>query len=223
MRMSELDETNSKIDLHTHTVWTDGKNSVDELIKQAEINRLYKIAITDHIRKISKYYLDYLSEINKTKKKYKIKIYCGFEAKILNLEGEIDIPEEAVQKADFVIGSVHRLPYGNEFRLPRDLSYEKLAELEKELSLAAIYCNENMDVLGHCGGMSLAVYGKFPEKYFDEIIEACARNDVAFEYNYKYHKDNEELLKNLLYKHDPYVSVGSDAHEVNEISDRRFV
>lgn len=222
-RMSELNNVNSAIDLHLHTTWTDGKNSIGEVIKQAEKNGLWKIGITDHIRRSSDYYSDYLKEIEESKKRSNIEIYCGFEAKIMNFSGKLDIPLEAVQKADFIIGSVHRLPSGDEYKRPKEFSYEELARLEKELSLAAIYDNENINVLGHCGGMSLATYGRFPKRYFEEIIEACAKNDVVFEYNYKYHNDNERLIKDILTKYDPYVSVGSDAHEVAKISNRSFI
>ncbi|MBE5851349.1 MAG: PHP domain-containing protein [Lachnospiraceae bacterium] len=221
LRMSELCETNSRIDMHMHTKWTDGKNSIGEMIYQAEKNRLDAIAITDHIRKTSDYYYDYLDAVRQADKHSKINIYCGFEAKVMGLDGELDIPIEAMQKADFIIGSVHRIPYENDYHFPKDFSYKELARMEKELSIAAI--NGSIDVLGHCGGMSLSTYKEFPEEYFEEIIEACSKTGVVFEYNYKYHYKYEQLIKRLLYKFDPYVSAGSDAHEIDNISNRSFV
>lgn len=222
LRMKNLNISNSRIDMHMHTTWTDGEDTLIDMIRQTEKNRLTSIAITDHIRKESDYYLNYLKKIEDIRNNYKVKIYSGFEAKILNLKGGIDIPEEAVEKADFVIASVHRLPYAQTFKHPSELPFNELALLEKNLALVTIKNNKGISVIGHCGGMSIATYGEFPLAYFQEVIHACTDNGIAFEYNYKYHSEYEEELKKLLIKYNPYVSVGSDAHMRSKISSRSF-
>ena len=60
LRMKDFNIYNSRIDMHMHTVWTDGKDTIIDMVKQADINRLTSIAITDHIRKKSDYYPIYL-------------------------------------------------------------------------------------------------------------------------------------------------------------------
>ena len=222
LRMKNLDIVNSRIDMHMHTTWTDGKDSLNDMARQAEINSLTSIAITDHIRKESDYYLHYLKDIKNIFGNFNVKIYSGFEAKIVNLKGDIDIPDEAVEKSDFVIASVHRLPYGQSYRHPKEIPFAELALLEKDLTLTAIKNNKRVSVVGHCGGMSIAAYGEFPVEYFEEIIRACVNNEIAFEYNYKYHNGYEKKLKELLIRYNPYVSIGSDAHERNRVSNRSF-
>lgn len=222
-KMTELSVENSCIDMHMHTTWTDGKNTLQEMVIQAEKNGLAEIAITDHIRMESDYYSDYFLELKKIREEHDIKIYTGFEAKIKNIDGEVDIPNDVAKKADFVIASVHRLPVGDVFKYPKNFQYDDLAQLEKQLSIKAIQRGNNIDVLGHCGGMTLATYGKYPLQFFDEIIRACKEYHVVFEFNYKYHYRYEEAIKNLLYIYNPYVSVGSDAHNIYKISKRSFV
>lgn len=220
--MSEFNSSNSKIDMHIHTIWTDGQDSLSKMVKQAEDNFLIEIAITDHIRKESDYYLDYIRELNKIRETSQISIFSGFEAKIENLDGDVDISDNARAMVDIVIASVHRLPYGSSFYYPKEFEKDELAELEKNLVLAAI-TGGKANVIGHSGGMSIVTYGSFPLDYFKEIIQCCVECSVAFEYNYKYHSIYEGQIKELLTYYDPLVSVGSDAHETIKIANRGFI
>lgn len=223
-KMSEMTTDNSYIDMHMHTTWTDGKNTLKEMVTQAEKNSLLEIAITDHIRSKSDYFFDYIVEIKKIREEHHINILAGFEAKIKNLDGEVDVPKEALKMADFVIASVHRLPFDNNmFKYPKELNYNELAVLEKKLSLKAIKRGKDFDVLGHCGGMTIATYGEYPLEYFEEVIQACKEYNIVFEFNYKYHHLYENEIKKLLYKYDPYISVGSDAHDIFKLSKRSFI
>ena len=224
-RMSELNRNNSRIDMHMHTDWTDGKFSMNEMIGRSMENGLAAVAITDHIREDSEYYDDYLDELRQCQLKFRSKIYSGFEAKISGTNGEIDISDDAAYKAEIVIASVHRIPMEDRLVYPRDIEQSKLARIERDLSIAAIKNNGNsrFNVIGHCGGMSIAAYGQFPIEYFEDVINVCREYDVAFEFNYKYHNKYEYNIKNLLIQYNPYVSVGSDAHEIKYIAHRSFV
>lgn len=221
-RMRELNRYNSRMDMHMHTDWTDGNNTLFQMIDRADANGMGAIAITDHIRRESDYFFDYLNEISAIIPKYKMRIYSGFETKILDIYGNVDISQEAVDKADIIIGSVHRVPYREEYTLPKEIPYDELIKIELELSLSAIKNSKKINVLGHSGGMSISAYGRFPNVFFDKIICECAKNDIAFEFNYKYHRIYENELKELLFQYNPYVSVGSDAHSVDVVSSRSF-
>lgn len=221
-KMSGLDSGNSKVDMHIHTTWTDGKGSLSEMVRQAEGNSLVEIAVTDHIRKESVYYPDYIRELAKIREVSRISIFSGFEAKIENFGGDVDIPDNARVLADIVIASVHRLHYRGDFRYPKEFGKGELAKLERDLALAAAISGK-ANVIGHSGGMSIATYGSFPIDYFKEIIQCCAKCGVAFEYNYKYHSIYEGQIKGLLTRYDPFVSVGSDAHETAKVARRGFI
>ena len=221
IKMRDLDAYNSRMDFHMHTNWTDGDNTVSEMINQSEMNGLTGIAITDHIRRESDYYPDYIESIKKNAHYTKVNVLCGFEAKILNSMGDIDIPERAYNQADIVVASVHRIPWGEKYISPKEIEYKELIDIELELALSVIY-NKKVNVIGHSGGMSISVYGAFPEEYFERIIAECEKQNVAFEFNYKYHSKYENVLKELLYKYNPYVSLGSDAHTLDRISNRSF-
>src|SRR5262245_306389 len=88
---------NLKEDYHVHTNFNDhspSNLSVRNVIKAADQIGLDTIALTEHVRKSSKWIPDYLDAIDKAKaNKPRVKIITGFEAKILE-NGTIDFPEE---------------------------------------------------------------------------------------------------------------------------------
>ena len=58
------------IDLHMHTTYSDGKNSIEDMVKVAIELGLEKIAITDHIWRSSEWFDKYHNEIVSLRQKY---------------------------------------------------------------------------------------------------------------------------------------------------------
>ncbi|WP_430784916.1 DNA polymerase/3'-5' exonuclease PolX [Virgibacillus flavescens] len=101
-------------DLHMHTTWSDGAQSLEEMVNQArEIGYDY-IAITDHSKflrvangldetKLRKQ----RSEIERINDKYDdIHVFAGVEMDILP-DGSLDFDNEFLKEMDFVIGAIH--------------------------------------------------------------------------------------------------------------------
>jgi len=207
------DLTNLNIDLHIHSTFTDGKDSITDIVKQAEAINLETIAITDHIRENSTYFDEYIQEIIRIRKNTNIKILIGFEARIKNFQGEVDVANEIYAKSDIKIASVHRFTIGKKVYNPDFFPKEIAQGIEFDLSLAALKnINKEFNVLGHPGGMSLRYFNDFPLEYYEEIIIACKENNIAFDLNSHYHRSVYPELIKLLKEHNPLISLGSDAH-----------
>lgn len=208
-----------RMDMHLHTNWTDGENSIEEMICSAQELNLSAIAFTDHIRKESTYYPNYFQEIGSAGKKISMKVFSGYEAKICDFDGNIDVSKEVSEMADIRIASVHRFPVADSFQCANVFSKDEAQNIEKELSINAIKNNTNLsfNVMGHAGGMSISKFGEFPIEYFDEIIKACSKYDVAFEVNYRYHLKYLGQIEEILCKYNPYVTYGTDAHNQREM------
>ena len=204
-------------DKHMHTNWTDGKDSVMQVINRAYAVGLKEIAITEHCRRSSTYYPEfYIEADNYRKKKTNLNVLIGYEAKIYNFNGQIDVSDSINKRSEISIASVHSFPIGGKFYNPKFFEKKLCQEIELRLSLAGIE-NSNFDILGHPGAQSLKYYGDFPVDYFEEIIKCCNSNDVAFDFNYQYHNRYFDVIEPLLIKHNPYVSLGSDAHKLSNI------
>jgi DNA polymerase (family X) len=99
---------------HCHTVYSDGKNSVEEMALAAESLGMKYLTITDHSP--SAFYaggveLDRLKrqweEIDRAQEKVKLKLLKGTESDILP-DGSLDYPDEVLAKFDIVIASIHQ-------------------------------------------------------------------------------------------------------------------
>lgn len=204
------------VDRHMHSTWSDGAGTVAEILETARSRGLREVAITDHIRQTSTYFFDAQRQIQDLRATSPVEILCGFEAKINDFQGRLDVAEECLRAADISIASVHRYPLGQ--RLYRAAEFPKAIaqEIELELSLAALR-GGGFSVLGHPGGMSLKAHGEFPLPFFEILAEECARAGIAFDLNTSYHLSVAPQLVEILRKHNPLVSLGSDAHRLADI------
>lgn len=216
-RYSELKNARVVTDFHMHSTWTDGKGTVEQNVQAAREFGLKQIAITDHIRRTSDYYPDYLKAIEKFNASMdEFEVFHGFEAKVNNFNGDLDVSEENLARAQVRIISVHRFPIGRKLIAAKAFTPDTSQDIELELSIAAIK-KGGFDIMGHPGGMSLTSHGVFSKDRFEEIVVACVDNDIAFDFNGAYHTTCAEDLLDLLEKYDPKLCVASDAHRPEHI------
>ena len=102
-------------DLHMHTTATDGKASIEEMADAAQARGLKYIAITDHSQRVSvangldaERLLAQWKEIDaiNAARNENFLILKGIECDILE-SGPMDLPDEVLAQADWVIASVH--------------------------------------------------------------------------------------------------------------------
>ena len=208
-----------KVDLHMHTNWTDGKNSVLEMYKSACKRGLDVILYSEHARyKSVDWFKDFAQEVRSIKRKNCLPL-VGVESKILNYKGEIDIHPKIVKECDLIMGSVHRFPGEDGINLKKHISkYKKkeAIEIEFELSIAALKYSP-IDILGHPFGMSYSRFKtKPPWKLIIELIKTAKRYKKAFEINSKYHNQAKKMINKCL-ENETLISLGSNAHSVREI------
>jgi DNA polymerase (family 10) len=98
---------------HCHTVYSDGRNSIEEMALAAEAMGMQYLTITDHSP--SAYYargvtLDRLraqwDEIARVQERVKIRLLKGTESDILE-NGSLDYPDHLLERFDIVIASIH--------------------------------------------------------------------------------------------------------------------
>ena len=215
---SELTHANVNSDFQVHTNWTDGEGTVAEVLNQAREIGLAEIAFTEHARASSSYYVDFFREIDTHDARTpEVTVYRGFEVKALDSAGTLDISPEMRAVADIVLGSVHSFPAGNGgVAKATDFAPEDAQDIEFGLAKGIVESGD-ADVLSHAGGMCLRGFGRFPMELMDRLVATAARRGIAFEINVSYHAAILDLLLPLLARHDPLVSVGSDAHRLDQI------
>jgi DNA polymerase (family 10) len=99
--------------VHCHTTYSDGKNTLEEMVRAAEALGMKYITITDHSP--TAFYaggvtLDRLKrqwdEIDEVQEKVKVKILRGTESDIV-ADGSLDYPDRILEKFDVIVASIH--------------------------------------------------------------------------------------------------------------------
>ncbi len=101
-------------DLHMHTRYSDGKNSIEEMAKAAKELGYEYIAITDHSQRLTvakgldeKRALEEIEQIRQMNEKIDgITILAGMEVDILE-DGSLDMSDEVLSQLDVVLVAVH--------------------------------------------------------------------------------------------------------------------
>ena len=216
VRYSELTPDWLNREMHLHTDYTDGEPSVGEVIRRAESLGLAEIAFTGHVRADSAWFPEFAAEVRRWAADSSVRVLVGAEVRIRDFEGSLDITPEIREHCDVVLASVHRFPGSNgKLRSFADVPRGDFAEIEYRLALGFLR-NGGADVLAHPGGMSLRQTGGFPNAYFRSLMTECREAGVAIEISSSYLRDLPGFL-NMLDEVDPLVSIGSDAHTLDEI------
>ena len=102
-------------DMHTHTYYSHGTASIEEMVKAAVQKGLSEIHITEHgyahyyARKLNRAkYLEMYKQIEDLRVKYpQIRIVFGVEANIFSVQGDIDIKDEDIELFEVVNVGFH--------------------------------------------------------------------------------------------------------------------
>lgn len=201
--------------IHSHSRWSDGYHSLEEMASAAIENGLQYLVISDHSK--SAFYANGLyeeriraqhEEIDELNKKLTpFKIFKSIESDILN-DGSLDYSNDVLNTFDVVIASVH--------------SNLKMKEDKAMMRLLAAIENPYASILGHSTGRLLLSRNGYPIDH-KKIIDACAANNVVIELNAHPKRLDMDwrwidycLEKNVL------ISIDPDAHSVDGYKDTRF-
>jgi len=219
IRFNDLNKSIIFYDYHIHTIHTDGSATIEEYVHSAIELGLKKIAFTEHVRKSSEWFESFIKKVQRIRTKFedRLTIYYGIEAKALDYEGNIDASEEMVSNSELVLGSVHRYPNGkNRYINFLDLSKDDAAEIEFKLACSVLK-NPNVDILAHPGGVFERQFNtSFPKIFYEEIINIANQYNKVIEINSSYLKNSANFF-NICEKLNPYISLGSDAHNTMEL------
>jgi len=196
-----IDYNDIKGDLHVHTNWSDGRDSIKEMAEAAKKLNYKYIGISDHskTRAISnglnkERLIKQIKEIRKIKN---IKVLAGSEVDILG-DGSLDFSDNILRKLDFVIAAIHSGFKGN-------VSKRILKAME----------NKNVNIIAHPTGR-LIQKRKECKLDFDEILRVAKETNKILEINAHQERLDlrDELIKRTVEKKVKLI-INTDAHSVN--------
>jgi DNA polymerase (family 10) len=210
-----IQSTDIKGIIHSHSKWSDGQNTLEEMVKACIDKGFEYLVISDHSKTAA--YAQGLQvervaaqhgEIDELNAKYpQFKIFKSIESDILG-DGSLDYDTATLSTFDIVIASVH--------------SNLKMTEEKAMMRLMNAIQNPFTSILGHMTGRLLLSRNGYPVNH-QTIIDACATNNVVIELNAHPRRLDIDwrwieyaLEKNVL------ISIDPDAHTIDGYNDCKY-
>ncbi len=211
-------------DYHTHTIYSDGKGTIEDNIKSAIEKELEIIGISDHGYKHMGFGVKYnlfetmRNEIDTMKDKYpEIEILLGVECNILDDRGNIDIDDKILRYFDYVMAGYHfgsrPTKWARGMRNHFNNYFKPLKYLEIDYNTRALVNamkNNDIFILTHPGDKG--------DVDIIEVAKAAQETKTYMEIN-SHHKnlsvEQLRLIKNI----DVEFILGSDSHRPNNVGD----
>jgi len=194
-------------DLHTHSTWSsDGKNTIEEMAREAKrLGRSY-IAVTDHSHYLRDGRLEAQSEeIGEVQAKLgRFRLLKGVEANI-RANGEVDVADEVLADRDWVMASVHSA-------LDKDLTDRVLSAMD----------NPHVDCIGHLTGRKLN-RREPADVDLERVVEKALETGTFLEINAQPDRlDLRDAHARLAGEAGVKIVISSDSHEIPALSNLEF-
>ncbi|WP_254764332.1 DNA polymerase/3'-5' exonuclease PolX [Natrinema marinum] len=163
-------------DLHTHTEWSDGNNTIAEMVDAATERGYDYFGIADHAEGpgivggmglADDEIVEQVEEIRAVGEDAEIEVFAGIEANV-DADGEIGLSDEAIDALDVIVASPHS-------------ALDQDAETATERLVTAVE-NPAIDVLGHPSGRLLNQRSGL-EYDVSAVARAAADHGTALEVN----------------------------------------
>ncbi|MFH1820525.1 MAG: DNA polymerase/3'-5' exonuclease PolX [Candidatus Nealsonbacteria bacterium] len=162
-------------DLHCHSDWDGGEDSIAELAQVARKLGYQYLGISDHTKFLriehglnEKQLTRRNKQIDKLNQKMKgFKLLKGAETNVLT-NGSIDINDKALKELDYAIAGVH-----SAFKIDKERMTERIIRALK---------NPHIDILSHPTGRILKKRDEY-ECDFDKVLRAAKEYNVVLEIN----------------------------------------
>lgn len=211
-----VEQRDLKGDLHIHSNWSDGKNTIEELVNYAKDALGYAyIAIADHSEgeRIGNGFgtekrLQQIEEIERLSDSIDgIKIFKSIEVNMLE-DGELDADEKILEEIDFAVAAIH-----SHFRMPQK---------EMTLRVKRALRHPKVKILAHPFARRLYLREQI-ELDFEAVLATAREEGVALEINsYAQRLDLDWARVKSSREQGVLLAIGSDAHNLPSLGQIRL-
>ncbi|SDI59462.1 DNA polymerase/3'-5' exonuclease PolX [Natribacillus halophilus] len=210
-KRANIEEKHIHGDLHMHTVWSDGANSIQEMAKAARDRGYEYLAITDHSRFLQvanglseERVLLQQKDIRDVNERLEgIQLFSGIEMDI-RPDGALDYSDETLSQLDFVIASIH--------------SAFSQSEAHIRMRLNTALNHPHVDLIAHPTGRLIGRRQGYAVD-MNWLIERAAETRTALELNANPNRLDlsADVLKRAI-DQGVIVAINTDAHRVDTLS-----
>jgi DNA polymerase (family 10) len=205
-----------KGDMHLHSTYSDGRDSIEALVKQSVKMGYEYLVVTDHARALGvagglsiERYLGEKKEIEQLNKKYKpFKVFLGTELNILT-NGEVDFNNDDLKIFDICLAGIHT----------------GMGQKKEQITQRIVNAikNEYVRVIVHPTGRIIGGRDEY-EVDVSAIFSEAKKHGTIFEINASFERLdlNEVNAKNAKENYGLKLEIGTDAHSIDSMVNMRY-
>ncbi len=203
-------------DLHTHTTWSDGRETIAELAATADTFGHTYLAICDHatgpgmvggVGLSDDELREQRDAIRAVDAETEIRVMAGVETNI-DADGELSTADDVLETLDIVVASPHS-----------SLDQDTTAATERLIAAAS---HPHVDIIGHPTGRML---NRRPglDISIEEVATTAATHDVALEVNANPSRlDLDGGMVRVAIEAGARIAINTDAHSPTEFANMRY-
>ncbi|HKH49073.1 MAG TPA: DNA polymerase/3'-5' exonuclease PolX [Thermoanaerobaculia bacterium] len=204
-----------KGDLHMHSTWSDGRNSIEEMVEACAARGYEYMVISDHSKALAMtngldaYRLrEQWKEIDEVRARHpEIRILRSMEVDIL-ADGSLDLEDEMLAGLDVVLISLH-----SRFDLPEAQQTERVLRALEHPEVS-IFCHPTARLINRRRGVEMDM---------DAVLRRAAELGVAVELNSNPHRlDLRDSHLRLARELGCKVVISTDSHRTRELDLMRY-
>ena len=200
---------NIRGDLHVHTNWSDGEETIEAMAKAAKQRGYEYLGICDHSKRLriakgldETRLQEQIETIRNLKKTLRgIRVLSGIEVDIL-ADGSLDLADEVLAETDLVVASIH---YGR-----------KVSETEMTNRIIQAMKNPYVDVIGHPLGRIVGRRSAY-QVNLNELFQAAKQHKVALEINALERLDLPDTAARAAQEFGVKLVINTDAHNCAQL------
>ena len=187
-----------KGDLHTHTTWSDGRDTLEQMVVAAKARGYKYYAVTDHPRGTLAEQDEEIDKLNEQLKPFRI--LKGIEVNI-RIDGSLSLPVEVLAKRDWVIASLHGA-------FDRDPTERILAAMD----------NPHVHCIGHLTARKINIRGP-ADVNFESVVAKALETGTFLEINAQPNRlDIRDTHARVAGEAGIKVAVNTDAHQLSALA-----
>jgi putative hydrolase len=213
-------------DMHVHSTFSDGRDTIEDNIAEAERLGLLELTCVDHVRVDTDWVADYVAAVRRVNATTPVVLSCAVEAKLLDTAGNLDLPSD-LTGVDAIYVADHQVPLADGPHTPREIK-EQMADGTLSLTdlLEAIVTSTTNALRRHSPVVIAHMFSVLPkvglseddvpQELLEQLATVAAQTSARIEISERWNCPSARTLRPFLRRDVPLL-LSTDSHRNDTI------
>jgi putative hydrolase len=213
-------------DMHVHSTFSDGANTLAENVAEAERLGLWELTCVDHVRRDTDWVPSFVTAVQDQRHRTPVNLRCAVEAKLLDTDGHLDLPEN-ITGIDAIYVADHQVPMPDGPHSPEEIrGLMHAGELDPRVVITSIVTatalalrRPEQTVIAHLFSVLPKIglsEDNVPEQLIEALAEVAACNGAWIEISERWRCPGARTLRPFVEAGVP-VLLSTDSHGAETI------